>query len=65
MIAAGAGDMFGKYTSLLDWEFSKEINEEAYREEIAQDTRVALENDGNRIADGLLDSFRRCHAANG
>ncbi len=43
MIAAGAGDMFGKYTSLLDWEFSKEINEEAYREEIAQDTRVALE----------------------
>lgn len=44
MIAAGFGDMLGKYTSLLDWSFGAKEGGEPYSEEVAEITRIALNN---------------------
>jgi len=43
LIAAGFGDMLGKYTSLLDWVYGRETAGEPYDDEIAALTRGALE----------------------
>ncbi|MDR7420830.1 MAG: sn-glycerol-1-phosphate dehydrogenase [Armatimonadota bacterium] len=43
MIAAGYGDMLGKYTSLADWELGHVVWGEAYSEPIARRVRTALE----------------------
>jgi glycerol-1-phosphate dehydrogenase [NAD(P)+] len=43
MIAAGFGDMLGKYTSLFDWVYGRETAGEPYDEEVAALTRGALE----------------------
>lgn len=42
MIAAGFGDMLGKYTSLLDWSFGAAEGGEPYSEAVAEITRIAL-----------------------
>lgn len=43
MIAAGIGDMVGKYTSLIDWQISRLIADEPYDVEGAARTSRALE----------------------
>jgi len=43
LIAAGFGDMLGKYTSLFDWMYGRETAGEPYDEEVAAVTRGALE----------------------
>jgi len=43
LIAAGFGDMLGKYTSLFDWVYGRETADEPYDEAIAAITRGALE----------------------
>lgn len=42
MVAAGFGDMLGKYTSLLDWSFGASEGGEPYSEAVAEITRIAL-----------------------
>ncbi|MFD2117339.1 sn-glycerol-1-phosphate dehydrogenase [Paenibacillus yanchengensis] len=42
MIAAGFGDMLGKYTSLLDWKFGHLRYGEPYDQQVADKTKVAL-----------------------
>ena len=42
MIAAGLGDMLGKYTSLADWQLGALLLDEPYSDEIAQRLRRAL-----------------------
>lgn len=42
MVAAGFGDMLGKYTSLLDWSFGASEGGEPYSGEVAEITRFAL-----------------------
>lgn len=48
MLLAGIGDMFGKYTGLLDWELARDYRGEYYCEKIAADvlaaTTACLEN---------------------
>ncbi|WP_239615707.1 sn-glycerol-1-phosphate dehydrogenase [Cohnella mopanensis] len=43
MIAAGFGDMLGKYTSLFDWKFGSLAGGEPYSEEVADRTKRALQ----------------------
>ncbi|MEJ9217328.1 sn-glycerol-1-phosphate dehydrogenase [Paenibacillus glucanolyticus] len=43
LVAAGFGDMLGKYTSLLDWKFSSTTAGEPYDEGVAAITEQALE----------------------
>ncbi len=43
MIVAGAGDMIGKYTSLLDWKFAYLLNGEKYDKEIVERMERAAE----------------------
>lgn len=43
MIAAGFGDMLGKFTSLFDWKFGSLTGGELYSEDIATRTRNALQ----------------------
>lgn len=43
MIAAGFGDMLGKYTSLFDWKFGHLAGNEPYSDIVADITRNALE----------------------
>lgn len=43
LIAAGFGDMLGKYTSLFDWVYGRETAGEPYDEDVAALTRSALE----------------------
>lgn len=43
MIAAGFGDVLGKYTCLADWQLSAVINNEYYCERVASLTRHSLE----------------------
>ena len=43
LVAAGFGDMLGKYTSLLDWKFSSTTAGEPYDEQVAAITEKALE----------------------
>ncbi len=42
MIVAGAGDMIGKYTSLLDWKFAYLLNGEKYDKEIVMRMEKAV-----------------------
>lgn len=61
MIAAGFGDMIGKYTSLADWRFSHLVNGEPYCPFSARLTREALkecENHVNEIAQGDRKGIR-------
>jgi len=48
MMLAGIGDMFGKYTGILDWELARDYTGEYYCEKIAEDvinaTDKCLEN---------------------
>ncbi|MGO4544566.1 sn-glycerol-1-phosphate dehydrogenase [Paenibacillus sp. 2TAB23] len=44
MVAAGFGDMLGKYTSLFDWHFGASEGGEPYSVEVAEITRIALQN---------------------
>ncbi len=44
MIAAGFGDILGKYTSLADWRFGHLFAQEAYHEQAAAMTEVALKS---------------------
>ncbi|MFS0726084.1 sn-glycerol-1-phosphate dehydrogenase [Paenibacillus sp. 1P07SE] len=60
MIAAGFGDMLGKYTSLFDWSFSHKVADEPYCEAAAEITRSALQTAvdhadsiGRREPDGI------------
>lgn len=43
MIAAGFGDILGKYTCLMDWQLSQIINDEYYCETITRMMQLALE----------------------
>ncbi len=43
MIAAGFGDMIGKYTALADWKLGNLLWDETYSEPIAQRVRLAVE----------------------
>ncbi|MEW5720321.1 MAG: sn-glycerol-1-phosphate dehydrogenase [Chloroflexota bacterium] len=49
MIAAGFGDMLGKFTSLADWRLGHLLWDEPYDERIAQRTRKALLNCVSRV----------------
>ncbi|MUG64472.1 sn-glycerol-1-phosphate dehydrogenase [Paenibacillus campinasensis] len=42
LVAAGFGDMLGKYTSLFDWRHSSSIGGEPYDEQVAAITEAAL-----------------------
>lgn len=42
LVAAGFGDMLGKYTSLFDWRFGSLVGGEPYDETTAEITRAAL-----------------------
>ncbi len=48
MLLAGIGDMFGKYTGILDWELARDYNGDYYCEKIADDvidaTNLCLKN---------------------
>lgn len=48
MLLAGIGDMFGKYTGLLDWELARDYKNEYFCDKIAADvldaTNLCLEN---------------------
>jgi glycerol-1-phosphate dehydrogenase [NAD(P)+] len=52
LIAAGFGDMVGKFTSLADWKLGHILWDEPYDEAIAQRARTAVEN-CVRIADQI------------
>ncbi|RUS43529.1 sn-glycerol-1-phosphate dehydrogenase [Cohnella sp. AR92] len=43
LVAAGFGDMLGKYTSLFDWSFGRAAAGEIYSEAVAEMTRGALQ----------------------
>ncbi|WP_248930330.1 sn-glycerol-1-phosphate dehydrogenase [Paenibacillus hamazuiensis] len=43
LIAAGFGDMLGKFTSLADWELGRELFDESYCETAAELTRQGLQ----------------------
>lgn len=53
MMLAGIGDMFGKYTGILDWELARDYSGEYFCEKIASDVIVAtnkcLENGYNLV----------------
>ena len=51
MAAAGVGDMIAKYTSLLDWEFSRIAAGEPYCRTAAELTREALNECVGRLGD--------------
>ncbi|KGE18191.1 sn-glycerol-1-phosphate dehydrogenase [Paenibacillus wynnii] len=60
MIAAGFGDMLGKYTSLFDWKYGRLTAEEPYSPVVAKITEQALlacvshaEEIGNRTEQGI------------
>lgn len=48
MIAAGFGDLLGKYTSLADWKLGHMLWDEPYDEEIAQRSREAVQASASR-----------------
>ncbi|GAB6929462.1 sn-glycerol-1-phosphate dehydrogenase [Paenibacillus sp. JCM 10914] len=51
LVAAGFGDMLGKYTSLLDWRFSSHTAREPYDEQVAGITQRALESCVQHVED--------------
>ncbi|MBQ4543349.1 MAG: sn-glycerol-1-phosphate dehydrogenase [Clostridia bacterium] len=44
MLLAGIGDMFGKYTGILDWELARDYNGDYYCEKIADDVIKATDS---------------------
>lgn len=44
LIAAGFGDMFGKFTALADWKLAKILNGDSYDDAIAERSRIARDN---------------------
>ncbi|CAG5086218.1 sn-glycerol-1-phosphate dehydrogenase [Thermobacillus xylanilyticus] len=61
LIAAGFGDMLGKYTSLFDWVYGRETAGEPYDEDIAGLTRGALErcvSHAEAIGEGTEEGVR-------
>jgi glycerol-1-phosphate dehydrogenase [NAD(P)+] len=52
LVAAGFGDMLGKYTALADWKLGKLLWDEAYDDDIAERVREALES-CVEVVDGL------------
>lgn len=61
MVAAGFGDMLGKYTSLADWRLGHLLWAQPYSEPIANRTRLALERCMDALADPPVskDAIRR------
>lgn len=61
MMLAGIGDMFGKYTGMLDWELARDCTGEYFCEKIGNDvieaTNKCLEN-GYKIADRAPESVK-------
>lgn len=59
MLLAGIGDMFGKYTGILDWELARDYNNDYFCQNIANDvmdaTNLCLENGYN-----LKDRDAKC-----
>ncbi len=43
MLFSGIGDMFGKYTGILDWELARDYNGDYYCEQIARDVLSATD----------------------
>lgn len=43
MLLSGIGDMFGKYTGILDWELARDYNNDYFCEKIASDVIAATE----------------------
>ena len=62
MLLAGIGDMFGKYTGLLDWELARDMTGEYFCDKIASDvldaTNSCLEN-GYNLEKRDPESIRR------
>lgn len=44
LIAAGFGDMFGKFTALADWKLAKILNGDSYDDVIAERSRIARDS---------------------
>ena len=78
MIAAGLGDMLGKYTSLADWQLGRLVWHEPYCEPIARRTERARRNcveqaeeiarasdEGISNPDGWVDRVRAKHCGSG
>lgn len=66
MVAAGFGDMLGKYTSLFDWKFSSAVAGEPYSPLVAEITEQALlacTAQVQRIAAGDAEGIRSLMAA--
>ena len=61
MMLAGIGDMFGKYTGLLDWELARDYSGEYYCERIAKEvmdaTNQCLES-GYRLSERASECIR-------
>ncbi|GAF11018.1 LOW QUALITY PROTEIN: glycerol-1-phosphate dehydrogenase [Bacillus sp. JCM 19045] len=51
LVAAGFGDMIGKYTSLLDWRIGSIVKNEPYSPLVAELTRKALDGCVNHVDD--------------
>lgn len=49
LIAAGLGDMLGKYTSIADWRLGRLLWDEPYDDEIAQRTLTAVQFCADRV----------------
>lgn len=61
MIAAGFGDMLGKYTSIADWRMGRLLWDEPYDEEIARRTLRAVQlcaDNANGIGQAAPDAIR-------
>ncbi len=50
LIAAGFGDMFGKYSALADWKLAHILLDETYREDLAQRSRTARDQVVNQVS---------------
>ena len=58
LIAAGFGDMLGKYTSIADWRLGRLLWEEPYEESIAERTLAAVKSPGARGESGASTQAR-------
>lgn len=58
MVAAGFGDVIGKYTCLADWKLSSIINGEYYCERVVELTRQSLERTMG-LRDGIASGDRK------
>ena len=67
MLLAGIGDMFGKYTGILDWELARDYNGDYFCDKIATDvidatnsclnTGYELENRSNEAIISIMEGF--------